>query len=87
VSTGEARAVAAVAADRLRERIARLVPEADRSLATEECLSVLDAKRPDWPLRDLADLLRGLDRARFAPAVQSEVAQLVRQVDEMVRDL
>ena len=87
VSAGEGRAVAAIAAERVRARVARLVPEADRALDTEQCIAVLEARRPDWPLRDLSELLRGLDRARFAPAVPSEALHLVEQVDALLRDL
>ncbi|MBI4420190.1 MAG: hypothetical protein HY560_05135, partial [Gemmatimonadetes bacterium] len=87
VAAGELRAVAAVAAHRLRVRIAALVPPADRSLAAEECIAVLEEHRPDWPLRDLSDLLRALERARFAPAVPGDVAALVDQVDALLKAL
>ena len=78
---------AAVAAERLRARIARLVPRADRALSAEECISVLEEERPDLPLRDLADTLRALERARFAPAVPSDVALVADQVDVLLKSL
>lgn len=87
VAAGELRAVAALATNRLRARIAALVPEADRALATEECIAVLEERRPDWPLRDLSQVLRALERARFAPAVPGDVLALVEQVDGLVQDL
>jgi hypothetical protein len=86
VTSGEGRAVAAVAAERLRGRIARQVPEADRSLGTDECIAVLERQRPEWPVRELTEILRGLDRARFAPAVPSDVILLVERADQMVRE-
>ncbi len=86
-AAGEARAVAAIAADRLRTRIAELVPEADRALSADECIAVLDARHPDWPIRDLTDGLHGLERARFAPAVASDVALLIDQVDVLIAAL
>jgi hypothetical protein len=87
ISAGEGRAVAAVAADRLRNRIAELVPEADRALSTDECITVLETQQPDWPLRDLGDTLRGLERARFASTIPSDVALLVDQVDTLLGGL
>lgn len=87
IAAGEARAVAAVVADRLRNRIAELAPEADRALSAEECIGVLERRRPDWPLRDLSDALRALERARFAPAVPGDVAALVRQVGALLQAL
>jgi hypothetical protein len=79
--------VAAVIAERLRGRIAVLVPEAGRGLSTEECLTVLEQRRSDWPIRDLGAALRGLERARFAPAGSGDVAALVKQVDDLLADL
>jgi hypothetical protein len=82
---GEARAVASVVAHRVRARLARLVPEASPALATEECLALLDAGRPEGPVRELADLLRALERARFAPAVSGEITRLVERADHLLR--
>jgi hypothetical protein len=84
IAAGEGRAVAAIAADRLRERIAELAPEADRALSTEECIAVLEEKHPDWPIRDVSELLRSLERARFAPAAPSDVATLVDRVQQLI---
>jgi hypothetical protein len=87
IAAGEGRAVAAVAAERLRNRIAQLLPEAGRALSVEECIAVLEEHRTDWPVRDMSELLRALERARFAPAVPSEVALLVDQVEMVLPSL
>jgi hypothetical protein len=87
IAAGEGRAVAAVAAERLRDHLARSVPEAGRALSTDECIAVLEERRRDWPLRELGETLRGLERARFAPAVPGEVALLVDQVESLVESL
>jgi hypothetical protein len=83
VAAGESRAVAAVTADGLRQHIAQLIPRAGRYLDTEECLRVLHNEVPEWPLRETGDLLRALERARFAPAVPSDVVELVEQADHL----
>jgi hypothetical protein len=83
VTAGESRAVAAVTADRLREHIAQLIPRAGRHLDTEECLRVLNDEVPEWPLRETGDVLRALERARFAPAVPSDVVEVVEQADRL----
>lgn len=87
IAAGEPRAVAAVATDRLRNRIAQLAPEADRALSAEECIAVLEARRSDWPIRDLGEALLALERARFAPAISGDVAVLVSQVDRLLESL
>jgi hypothetical protein len=83
VAAGESRAVAAVTADRLRQYIAQMIPRAGRYLDTEECLRVLHDEVPEWPLRETGDLLRALERARFAPAVPTDVVELVEQADDL----
>jgi hypothetical protein len=83
VTAGESRAVAAVTADRLREHIAQLIPQAGRHLDTEECLRVLNDEVPEWPLRETGEVLRALERARFAPAVPSDVVEVVEQADRL----
>jgi hypothetical protein len=87
MAVGEARAVAAVIAERLRGRIAALVPEAGRGLSAEECLTVLAQRRSEWPIRDLGAVLRELERARFAPAVGDDVVALAQQVDDLLGTL
>jgi hypothetical protein len=84
LAAGEPRAVAAVATERLRAGIERLVPHATRALATDELLVVLEAERPGWPLRDLREMLGALDRARFAPLAADDAAELVEQTEELL---
>lgn len=62
---GEYRAVANLAAARLRVAIAQRVPSAHPGLDTDRLLAELAAVRPDWPLEELSRLLRSLDDARF----------------------
>jgi hypothetical protein len=62
---GEYRAVANVAALRLRSVVAQRVAAAHAGLDTERLLAELAAARPDWPLDELGTLLRRLDDARF----------------------
>lgn len=84
LAAGEGRAVVALAATRLRIGLERLVPAASRALATDECLAVLAETRPTWPLRDLGELLRALDRARFAPLVPPDAADLAERAAELL---
>jgi hypothetical protein len=87
VAAGELRAVAAAAGETLRSTLARVAPEADRSLEAEGAIRVLERTRPDWPLRELADVLRALERATFAPAVGEDVMGVARRADALARDL
>lgn len=79
---GESRAVAAVAARRLRSVIAARMPAAHTGLDTEELLRVL-AGRTDWPLAELGDLLRALDDARFGQAGLADASVLARRAEEL----
>jgi hypothetical protein len=73
---GEYRAVANVAAVRLRAALAQRVTAAHSGLDTERLLAELAAARPDWPLAELGDLLRALDDARFSDAGSVEALEL-----------
>ena len=73
---GEYRAVANVAAIRLRAAVAQRVAAAHTSLDTERLLAELAAARPEWPLAELGELLRDLDDARFGQAGLSNVLEL-----------
>jgi hypothetical protein len=73
---GEYRAVANVAAVRLRTALAQRVSAAHPALDTERLLAQLAAARPDWPLDELAELLRALDDARFGRAGSPEALEL-----------
>jgi hypothetical protein len=79
---GESRAVASVAAGRLRSVIAERVPAAHAGLDTEDLLRAV-AGRTDWPLTELADLLRSLDEARFGQVAFPDSAGLARWADEL----
>ena len=87
IRAGEPRAVVAAAADALRFHIASLVPEAGAHLTTHECIAVLEEQQPTWPLREVEDLLRALDRARFAPAMPTDVIELAEHARELIRQL
>ncbi len=84
LAAGEPRAVAAVATERLRGGIERLVPHATRALATDELLTVLGTERPGWPLREIREMLAALDRARFAPLAADDAGELVEQTDDLL---
>lgn len=75
---GESRAVANISAVRLRSAVAQRVAAAHPGLDTERLLSELAAVRPDWPLNELGDVLRGLDEARFGAIPASDALALSR---------
>jgi len=87
VAAGEPRAVAAVAADRLRRAIAEWLPEASRHLHTEECIRVVLAKRQGDVGRQVADVLRTLERARFSPAASADVLDVVDSAEAVIAAL
>ncbi|MFL5402021.1 MAG: hypothetical protein ACJ8BF_04315 [Gemmatimonadales bacterium] len=80
---GEYRAVANVSAIRLRAAVAQRVAAAHPGLDTERLLAELAAVRPDWPLDELGDILRGLDQARFGTASPEEALGLSRSSTEL----
>ncbi len=80
---GEYRAVANVAAARLRSAVAQRVAAAHPGLDTERLLGQLAAARPHWPLDELAELLRALDNARFGQAGSEDALNLSRYSSEM----
>ncbi len=84
IRAGELRAGISAATDRLRDRIARDLPDAGRQLSTAECIRMVEAQRPDWPVREIGETLRALDRARFAPALPSDVVVLAEQVEDLM---
>jgi hypothetical protein len=75
---GEYRAVANIAAARLRSAVAQRVLAAHAGLDTERLLSELAAVRPDWPLDELGEILRGLDEARFGVSRAADALELSR---------
>jgi hypothetical protein len=87
IMAGEAKAAVGVISDRLRGTIEQWLPEAGRQLSTQECLAVIQDRRPEWPRRDIEEVLRSLDRAQYAPAVPSDVALLVDQIEDLLRSI
>ena len=75
---GEYRAVANVAAARLRSAVAERVASAHPGLDTERLLAELAAARPQWPLDELAELLTALDNARFGLSTSADALELSR---------
>jgi hypothetical protein len=84
LAAGERRAVATLAMQRVRLRLEAAVPDATRGLALAECLATIGAARPDWPLRELADVLTALERARFAPLGGDDLTELVDRADVLL---
>jgi hypothetical protein len=80
---GEYRAVANISAIRLRSAVAQRVSAAHSGLDTERLLSELAAVRPEWPLAELGDILRGLDEARFGVSPASDSLELSRSSVKM----
>lgn len=84
---GEARSVLALAAARIRGAIARAEPEAHERLEPAACVSLLAERRPDWPVAQIASLLRALDAARFARASAADAGALYRSADTLAARL
>jgi hypothetical protein len=80
---GEYRAVANVAAARLRAAVEQRVASAHPGLDTERVLAEIAAARPEWPLQELSELLRALDDVRFGLMPSSEALRLSRSTIEM----
>jgi hypothetical protein len=87
VASGESRAVATVMANRLRDAIAERIPEAGRHLHTEACIRTVLAAEDASLAREVADVLRALERARFSPAAPGDVLEVVDQADAVLATL
>jgi len=87
LAAGEPKAVAARAAQRLRRALSHAIPDAHEALSTEECLAAVARARPNAPLRDLRELLLGLDQVAFATAHGVEVAPLAARARALAREL
>jgi hypothetical protein len=87
---GEYRAVANVAAARLRSAVAERVASAHPGLDTQRLLAELAAARPHWPLVELGEVLVALDNARFGLTTSSEALELSRSTlalrDRLLRE-
>jgi len=80
---GEARSVLALASARIRGAIARAEPEAHERLDPAACIALLAERRPDWPVAQIASLLRALDAARFAPGSGRDAGGLYRSAEAL----
>ena len=87
LTAGEPKAVAARAAQGLRRAVAHAIPDAHEALSTAECLAVVERAKPNAPLRDLRELLLGLDQVAFATAHGVEVAPLATRARALAREL
>lgn len=87
IAAGEGRAATAYVTHRLRAALATLVPAATRQLDTDTVVEVLIREGPDLPIKEIESVLRELDRARFAPAVVDEFADVIDQAERVYRDL
>lgn len=87
VAGGESRAVASVVASRLRDALARLIPEAGRHLHAGECIRVIEERSLGEVGRELTDVIRALERARFSPAAPADVLEVVDNAERVLRAL
>ena len=87
IAAGEPRAVATVTTHEVRVRVQQYVPEADPSLDLEDWLHTVEAHRPDWPLRELSEVMQALKRASFAPAIPSDVIALTDEAQVIVQTI
>jgi hypothetical protein len=83
LDAGEAKAVAARAAGRLRVELARSVPEAHLGLSTRECLAVVGGRRPQAPVAELGTVLGALEQVAFADSADVDVASLARLAERL----
>lgn len=81
LAAGERRAVASVAVHRLRAAVAAAVPEAERTATVSEWQTLVAAAQPAWPVVELGDILRALERARFARLGADDLVELVDRAD------
>jgi hypothetical protein len=50
-------------------------------------MDVLARERPDLPVGEIESVLRGLDRARFAPAAIDEFVDVIDRAERVYREL
>jgi hypothetical protein len=87
LEAGEPKAVAARAAGRLRTAIARAVPEAHLGLATSDCLTVVQGRRPQAPVAELRTVFAALDEVAFAGAPEVDLVALARLAETLAERL
>jgi len=81
LAAGEWRAVAALAVQRLRDGVAASAPEAAAAGDPEAWAGAVTQAHPEWPVGELADVMRALERARFAPLAADDLVELVDRTD------
>jgi hypothetical protein len=87
LATGERRAVATLAEQRLRMAVASRLAAAAPQLAPDAWVTAVRHAGDEWPADDLAELVAALARARFAPLGADDLAELVDRVDVLVARL
>ena len=50
-------------------------------------ITAIEEEKPEWPIREIARVLHSLDRARFAPAVPSDIVELAERSDAIALSL
>jgi hypothetical protein len=80
---GESRAVASVAAARLRTALAERAPLPTSGLDTDGLMIELARVRPDWPLAEVERHLRALDDVRFGLTTPADALALSRSTLEL----
>jgi hypothetical protein len=85
VAAGESRAVATVVALRLRQIITETVSDPRARMDLEACVQALQASDRGAPARELVDVLRALERARFSPAAPADIHEVVDDAERAIR--
>jgi hypothetical protein len=71
--------------ERLRDAIAAALPEASPEIDTETCLALVEQRRPTWPGAELGELLRAMDKARFAHLPDVDAVGMYRSASDLGR--
>ena len=87
IGAGEPRAVATVAMHQMRLHVRRYVPDAELSQDLDDWLHTVESHRPDWPVRELSEIMRALERASFAPAIPGDVIALADEAQVLAQHL
>ncbi len=80
IGISDPQVVASRATLRLRAVLALHDVDLHRGLTTEQCIAGVRARHPEWPTQRIADTLRGLDRARFAPLCADDAELLSGEI-------
>ena len=70
---------------RMREQIRAYVAEAEPSLDLESWLRTVQEHRSEWPVRELGEVMRALERASYAPAIPSDVIALADETQVLLQ--